>query len=256
MKLRVLSDLHLEFGDFSVPKAEADLVILAGDIHTKENAVQWILRELPEQDVLYVLGNHEYYGEKIPRLVDKLRARFAGTRVRVLEDEVVEFSGYRFFGATLWTDMNLLGDQVRGAAAAMEMNDFKRIRVYPTWKKFRPVDARAFHANSVAKLKEFLRVAPERSVVVTHHAPSIHSVPVTAQEDWIRCAYASNLVPLIQAHQPLLWIHGHIHRAPSYAIGRTRVVSNSRGYPDSANPGFRADLVVDLQALPELPERS
>jgi len=228
MKLRILSDLHIEFGDFRVPKIEADLVILAGDIHTKQNAVSWILREFPDQEVVYVLGNHEYYGEKIPRLAEKLRERLAGTRVRVLDDDVAEYSGYRIFGATLWTDMNLFGDVVLGSAAAMEMNDFKRIRVYPTWKKFRPTDARAFHARSVAKLSEFVRVSPERSVIVTHHAPSIHSVPMTNREDVIRSAYASNLEGLIQTYQPLLWIHGHVHRAPSYAIGRTRVISNAR----------------------------
>ena len=32
MKLLVLSDLHTEFGDFNPPEADADIVVLAGDI--------------------------------------------------------------------------------------------------------------------------------------------------------------------------------------------------------------------------------
>ena len=31
MRIHVLSDLHLEFGPFSMPKVEADVVVLAGD---------------------------------------------------------------------------------------------------------------------------------------------------------------------------------------------------------------------------------
>lgn len=31
MKLHILTDLHIEFGSFTPPKTDADLVILAGD---------------------------------------------------------------------------------------------------------------------------------------------------------------------------------------------------------------------------------
>jgi len=33
MKIRVLSDLHLEFRDWVPPESDADVVVLAGDIH-------------------------------------------------------------------------------------------------------------------------------------------------------------------------------------------------------------------------------
>jgi len=32
MKLRILNDLHIEFGDFAPPASDADVVILAKDI--------------------------------------------------------------------------------------------------------------------------------------------------------------------------------------------------------------------------------
>ena len=32
MKLHLLNDLHIEFGDFAPPATDADVVILAGDI--------------------------------------------------------------------------------------------------------------------------------------------------------------------------------------------------------------------------------
>lgn len=42
MKLLILSDLHLEFGIFNVPKVDYDVVILAGDIFvTGSKAMRW-----------------------------------------------------------------------------------------------------------------------------------------------------------------------------------------------------------------------
>jgi len=38
MKLRVLSDLHVEVAGFAPPPGDADLIVLAGDIHNGESA--------------------------------------------------------------------------------------------------------------------------------------------------------------------------------------------------------------------------
>lgn len=250
MRLRILSDLHLEFGPYEPPAASADLVVLAGDIHVRERAADWILRTFPDTPVLYILGNHEFYGEKIPRLTDKLRDYYAQTHVRLLENNTARSGAYSFFGATLWTDMALHGDPATGAAAALEMNDFKRIRTSPLWKKFRTADARALHAETLLHLRQFLAATPERAIVVTHHAPSIRSLPPAVRDDPIACGYASDLEALIREFQPLLWIHGHIHESSRYRIGRTTVLANPRGYPDALNPAFEPDLVLSLEALP------
>ena len=57
MRIHVLSDLHLEFGPIDLPKVEADLVVLAGDIHVKLNGIRWIRDNLPETPVIYVAGS-------------------------------------------------------------------------------------------------------------------------------------------------------------------------------------------------------
>jgi hypothetical protein len=36
---------------------------------------------------------------------------YKGTNFRFLENDSVEIGGYRFFGCTLWSDMELLNDQ-------------------------------------------------------------------------------------------------------------------------------------------------
>ena len=247
MRIHVLSDLHLEFGPIEIPKVDADLVVLAGDVHVKLHGIRWIRETFPTTPVIYVAGNHEYYGEALPRLLEKIREEAAGTNVHVLENASLDLKGFRFFGATLWTDMELHGDHHVGCLEALQMNDYKRIRKTPSYRKLRPADTRALHSETVPQIERFLKSGdPRRSVVVTHHAPSIHSLPERRRSERVSCAYASHLDPLITTYAPLLWIHGHIHHSQDYEIGRTRILSNPRAYIDSPNPGFQAGLVIDL----------
>ena len=177
MRIHVLSDLHIEFGDFQYPEVDADLTILAGDIHVKRNGLKWILEAIPDRPVIYIMGNHEFYGERLPRLTEKLKDQAAGTNVHVLENDCFELDGFRFFGATLWTDM------VGSIEAQQTMNDYKRIRHHPSYRKLRPVNTRAEHQNSVTQLGKFLNSGdPAKSIVVTHHAPSLLSLPERRRE--------------------------------------------------------------------------
>ena len=41
-----------------------------------------------------------------------------------------------------------------------------------------------------------------------------------------------DMIPLIEKHQPALWVYGHTHECDDHAIGRTRIISNQLGYPD------------------------
>jgi Icc-related predicted phosphoesterase len=247
MIIRILSDLHLEFGPISLPEVDADLVVLAGDVHIKRNSLAWIRDAFPDQPVIYIAGNHEFYGEKTPGLLAKLKADAAGTKVHVIENEVVEVNGWRFFGCTLWTDLALFGDPRVGAIEAMVMNDYRRIRHSVTYRRIKPADTRAWHLESVRRIRDFLAAGdPRRSVVVTHHAPSARSLPGDRGSDPVSCAYASHLDEWIESGGPRLWIHGHIHHSQDYRIGSTRVIANPHGYLDHRNPDFVPDLVIDL----------
>jgi Icc-related predicted phosphoesterase len=90
---------------------------------------------------------------------------------------------------------------------------------------------------------------PERSVVITHHAPSALSLPESRRPELISCAYASRMDEFLLKHQPRLWLQGHIHHSSDYRIGNTRVLANPRAYPDYPNPGFIADLTLDLESV-------
>jgi Icc-related predicted phosphoesterase len=253
MRIRVLSDLHREFGHLPLPDMAADVVVLAGDIDRGSRGVAWARTSFPNTPVLYVAGNHEHYDERIGRLHEKLRESAAGTNVHVLENETFKIGGYRFFGATLWTDFNLLNDRVTAIAAAGSkergMNDYRKIRRKDTGR-LQPHHTAMLHADSRLALTRFLTSGDRtRSVVITHHAPSIRSLPEHKRTEPISAAYASNLEDLIVTQGPALWVHGHIHRPCDYLIGATRIVNNAFGYLDGAEiegRGFRGDLVIEL----------
>ncbi|MDB6175560.1 MAG: metallophosphoesterase [Chthoniobacteraceae bacterium] len=245
MRLHVISDLHQEFGEIDVPAVNCDCVVIAGDVSTKHHGLDWILRRFPELPVIYICGNHEFYGDKLPRLTDRLRDKARGTNVHFLENDSVTIGGVHFFGCTLWTDMALHGDRMAGAAEANSvMNDYKRVRNSAQfYKRLSAGGTRRQHIASLEALRQFFAShQPENSVMVTHHAPSIRSLPEHRHSELISCAYASRLEGFIEEHRPQLWIHGHIHHSQDYYIGDTRI----RAYPAEPNPGFVPDLTVDL----------
>lgn len=249
MRIHVISDLHQEFGEVPLPRVDCDCVVFAGDVDTKTNGLMWLFQQFRDVPVIYICGNHEFYGENYPSLIGKLKMRAEGTNVHVLENESVTLGGIRFFGCTLWTDMALMGDWTDGAVLAGDkMNDYKRVRNSARgYKRLSPRDTRRAHLESVTAMREFFSAGDARSsVIVTHHAPSLQSLPERRRTEAISCAYASNLDDLILEHQPRLWIHGHIHHNNDYMIGETRVLANPRAYPDDPNSEFVPNLVVTL----------
>lgn len=250
MKLHVLSDLHLEFAPFAPSPTDADVVILAGDIGTRLSGIRMARETFDGRPVVYVAGNHEYYGAAIPALTTKLRREALGTNVHLLENDAVVIDGVRFLGCTLWTDFALFGADDRHAAmlrAETGMNDFRKIRRSPRFGRLRAVDTLAFHRRSTAWLEAALaEPGPGPTVVVTHHAPHRRSVAAEYRGDPLAPAFVSHLAPLFDGGRIDLWVHGHTHRQADYVERGVRVVSNQRGYPDEPADRFDPGLVVEV----------
>ncbi|MEL7023237.1 MAG: metallophosphoesterase [Pseudomonadota bacterium] len=247
MKLHVLSDIHVEFEFFDAPATDADVVILAGDIHVGRNGLDWAVRQFPDKPVIYVLGNHEYYGKAIPRFTEKLREFAQGTNVHILEQESLSLDGVTFLGTTFWTDFELFGDpRIAGYEATQKMTDYKKIRVSPKYSRLRSIDTAVIHHRSKRWLKGRLEETAGDVVVVTHHAPSRKSLPASKHDDLMSAAYVSDLDTFVEESQASLWIHGHLHAPSDYTLGDTRVLCNPKGYPDEYNDQFIPDFVVEI----------
>lgn len=250
VRVRLLSDVHTELAPYSPSDVEADLVVLAGDIGKGVRGVQWATRWFPEVPVVYVPGNHEYYGGALPRVTAKMRSAAEGTNVAVLDREAWLGTGVRVLGATLWTDFALFGVSsvfASSEAARAGLNDYRRIRTSPRFSKLRPIDTQREHRESLAWLRARLAEKTDGpTIVVTHHAPSLRSIAPQFSTDPLTPAYASNLDELVESSGAVLWLHGHTHHASDYRIGDTRVVCNPRGYADDLVPGFGPRLVLEV----------
>jgi Icc-related predicted phosphoesterase len=248
MRVQVLSDLHLEFGALEIDFDDVDLVIFAGDVNIGEKGLLWIKEKISRVPVLYVLGNHEYYRSSYPKLLSKLLQSSIGTNVHVLENSSVEIDGIRFHGTTLWTSFELFGDpKLVGPVCQQKMNDYKLIRLDPSYSKLRSIDTHLFHYRSLKWLKEsLLNSNTKKNIVITHHAPSPRSLPIKYRDDIISAAYASDLEDFIKQTKPDLWIHGHVHEPFDYVIDKTRVICNPRGYIHDPYNGFNSKLVLEV----------
>jgi len=248
MKIQILSDLHREFGALDHSFKQADVLILAGDVDIKTRGIEWLLQHVTDIPVLYILGNHEYYKSSYPKVLNKIKDLAEGSNIHVLENESIEIDNIVFHGTTLWTDFSLFGNpRYYGSLCQKTMNDYKKIRRDPSYSRLRSIDTYNIHKESLRWLEQSLEDSKGKTnIVVTHHAPSIHSVPEQYKEDPISSAYASNLEFFIERFSPKYWIHGHIHEPKRYHLGETEIICNPHGYIDEKYNGYIKELIIDI----------
>jgi predicted phosphodiesterase len=251
MRLNVLSDLHLSLGALAIPASDADAVVLAGDIARPKEAIAWASGFA--KPVLYVAGNHEFYGGSMAGTVAELKRLSAGSDIHVLDDDEVAIEGVRFLGTTLWTDFMLFGEGEKRAAAMREarryMRDFSRIRLGES--PFTPEAAAALYERHAAWLERKLgEPYAGPTVVITHHAPSRKSIHPRYADSLMNACFVSDAEHLIDVSRARLWIHGHTHDSFDYFVNGTRVLCNPRGYAKEGvneNPLFDANLSVEVR---------
>lgn len=227
MRLDVISDLHLNFfrdfgGDFTaswIP--EAPVLVLAGDVG---DARWWReslqhLRTLCEhyEHVLYVAGNHDYYGTSLEEGDERFRRMEDHVgNFHWLEQNELELDGVKFAGCTLW-----FKDDPMGIFYENGMNDFRLIQGLKPW---------VYHRNQQSQ--EFLKDLRDVDVVITHHMPTYFSVAEEYEDNPLNRYFLCAMDDVILDLQPKLWVHGHTHIPCDYHLGNTRVLCNPKGYPE------------------------
>jgi Icc-related predicted phosphoesterase len=263
-RLWVLSDLHLTHDrpvareGLRVP--DADVCVCAGDVfHGTLSSLAWLAEfVLPHMPVVFVPGNHEYYGRVLADDRQEFTNRYLygdlPEGLHYLDCRHVYVGNVKFLGATLWTDFAVFsqdGDEKDlewfMATAERSMNDYRAILYDHRAAPLKASHTRELHWEARNWLRRELRVHHDEgpTVVVTHHAPHPGSIDAEFRDDPLTAAYASDLEGLMRLDEPQLWVHGHTHVSFDYQVGRTRVLCNPKGY-GSENPRFNPQLVVEL----------
>jgi len=252
MRIHVLSDLHIEISSYLPHKIECDVVVLAGDIGSGAEGIEWARRAWPSKKIIYVPGNHEYYYLDRNAALQAMRETASKLGVHLLDNDEVLIDGVRFLGSTLWTDFKLFGESVKQESMSVGkscLNDFRLI--VEGNKVFSPARSIELHEASLAWLSARLNedFAGE-TVVVTHHLPSMQSVADRFKTSMLSACFSSNLDAMFG--RSALWIHGHTHDSLDYMRKGTRVVCNPRGYSrygtDQENFDFNPTFVAEIGA--------
>ena len=280
MKLLVLSDLHLECADLTLPDSvDFDVAILAGDIVNPGSELAAWVRATPalqrSRAIVAVSGNHEHYDRVMQHEIAAMHAAaraLPSPPLHLLDCDQVVVDGVRFLGCTLWTDFALPIDTTEGpcsdpqrgiTVASRGMADYRAIgwldeaaaSAGTAPRKLTPYDTLRLHCMQRAWLEAALAEPFDGStVVVTHHGPHRASLAPRFAADWVSTAYLSEL-PRHFFEVPALWVHGHTHTSHDYQVGGCRVLCNPRGYPLQGRPmpentAFDAARVVQVGVAP------
>lgn len=270
MRCAYLSDLHLESEDYQPALRGGDVLVIAGDLcharcldparvdryATAQRAR--VLRFLEAARgrfgrIVLVAGNHEHYDGVFEDTIGLLRAHLPD--VAVLDNEILEIGDIRLFGATLWSDFaGRSKAAIDGVRRRMGEYFFVKTRkdgaTGEKLRKFRPEDALAAHDIALAALRSAVATAAgKKTIVITHHAPSLLGGDPRCAGNGLDGAYCSDLDDEIASlAQVPVWIHGHTHIARTYRIGSTTVRTNARGFASKAGPapGFSATAHFDI----------
>jgi len=260
MRIFLASDVHFEFhqeeNDWLPPlpdESDIDVLVLAGDIGTYAAAkigIERILQHYRNTPIIFVAGNHEFYGGVISEVYSALKSTYAShKRVHFLEQDSVELMGYHFIGCTLWSGLDSMGPKIKDYLLLNSQNfiyDFKLIKHESNRDSMlMPHDMSQLYQQSRKWLEQALRNSePENTIVVTHYPPGLNYCHKTIPQDALSAYFQSNCQDLIDIYQPALWLYGHNHYSRVDYSNNTLLVSNQYGYPNEYT-GYQHRLIIE-----------
>lgn len=242
LRVQYLSDLHFEFhadagASFveSMDPSDVDVLVIAGDLATGRGigpALDRFCARYAGIPVVYVHGNHEYYGcaRDEARAATRAACRRHPT-LHWLDADGTTIGGRRILGATLWFRRS------KHADLEDRMNDFQQIPNFEGW----------VYDDNARALAFFDRELRTGDLVITHHLPAAACVGSRWKSSPLNPFFVCDLEPLIRTRKPSTWIHGHMHDSVDVRVGHTRIVCNPFGYV-----GHELNAVFDDKAVVEV----
>ncbi len=256
--MQLLSDLHLETEAFDPqPVPGAELLVLAGDIDATwaafERFADWPV------PVLFVAGNHEFDGRELATAWPALRAtvrRLGWTLLECGSTVLTDRNGQRlrFVGSIRWSDFELFGPDRRDAAMRAAAYFMRLMQATRQGEPFEAAGVReeslACRAWLAAELRKPSLARWDKTVVVTHFAPSLRSADVRYGSQPGTASFCNADDELLQLAD--LWLHGHLHCRHDYQVPRaggspTRVVCQARGLASKGEAeGYDAAKLIEI----------
>jgi len=263
MKIRLLSDLHLELYPqtemptaISAPgiarqgyplsnlkfKKNADVVILAGDIgNPYQDSYINLLRllSLTHTKVFVITGNHEYYNKRTMSKIDHKIKKLCldEDNIHFLQTDSIVYNRVKFIGCTLWSNPSNL-------SLCKYMNDFNRISTDDQTFTFDKYVSN--HLAHKSWLETELDIAKDDSYdkvcVITHHLPSYALLDVEYIDHPLNSFFATD----INTTKANVWCYGHTHKANHTKINNTEFHCNPRGYAHETS-GWDIDYVFKIE---------
>ncbi|MEZ4947574.1 MAG: metallophosphoesterase [Cyclobacteriaceae bacterium] len=235
IKIQYCSDLHLEFPlnkEFIIEnplRPLGDILLLAGDIVPfdiiEEHNDFFDFISATFKTAYWLPGNHEYYhfnlADKEGSFCEQIREN-----VFLVNNYVARHDHVKFIFSTLWTRIGKLNERViqRG------MNDFYQIKYRDN--RFTPADFNRIHKESKSFIQlELAKNNSEKTVVATHHVPTLINYPEKYRGTILNEAFAVEMFDTIEDSNVDYWIYGHHHiNTPPFTIGKTELLTNQVGY--------------------------
>lgn len=258
LNIGVYSDLHIEHSFYSFDDlSKLDILILAGDI-ASYNTIELFFEELrknaPTLTILYVMGNHEYYGMVYQHAIEFYKEICLKYNITLLENESIVIDDVLFLGATLWSNFQLTPLKEKamswteynvGDCFYIEWQDKDIIRPFTTNDMLNNFNASyAFLSKSLEKAyKQYRKI-----VVISHFLPSSHVLADEYKNDSESLIYSSywcNELPTLYQYVDY-WFYGHSHNNINKQIGKLKFLSNQRGYSKIKNLSYEQDYKRDF----------
>lgn len=222
MKIKLLSDLHLEFhkdnGKSFIQSLnnDCDVLVVAGDLTTHYNISESLSMLCDRfKEVVYVLGNHEFWGSSIDETINETTNTASKlNNLHFLNDSHCTIMGQRFIGGTMWFPSNPTANHLKN-----DWSDFLKIK-----------DSRRIFLDNYHTVEFLTKEVKKNDIVVSHYLPSFMSVHPFYEKEASNCFFVCDMENVINTKEPSYWLHGHTHESMNYTIHATKVLCNPFGY--------------------------
>ncbi len=242
MRIKIISDLHIEFGNYHMLpdfiKGEYDLLVISGDV-SNAKSIEKCLRRIDTiawTPVLFVPGNHEYYGSS-KHSVDNRLSKLELKKVTILNDAVFEFEDIVFIGSTCWWDHGIELVHLRGMSDFTVIRDIFVNNSGMLWGS----ENKAFMTKMLKKYKD------KRVICISHNMPSKKCISSKYMDSDLNDCFANDYDDLLYEYKPEYWFCGHTHDSIDMSVYDTKIICNPYGYwKRIENKDFNFDLIIDL----------